>query len=116
MHALPPYAVVDIRASCRAMIDQYLPYRQTEGVVRAHATNRIPSIPDYSTINRRVNNSFTLLQQLGESVSAIKNACQIIQNYASDFVLSPPSIISWCLSNLGLKDLLSECSSIYLSP
>ena len=28
----------------------YLPYRQTEGVVRAHATNKIPSIPDYSTI------------------------------------------------------------------
>jgi Transposase DDE domain len=33
----------------------HLPYRQTEGVVRAHAANRIPSIPDYSTINRRVN-------------------------------------------------------------
>jgi Transposase DDE domain len=33
----------------------HLPYRQTEGVVRAHATNKIPSIPDYSTINRRVN-------------------------------------------------------------
>jgi hypothetical protein len=33
----------------------HLPYRQTEGVVRAHATNKIPSIPDYSTINRRIN-------------------------------------------------------------
>ena len=33
----------------------HLPYRQTEGVVRAHAANKIPSIPDYSTINRRVN-------------------------------------------------------------
>jgi hypothetical protein len=28
----------------------HLPYRQTEGVVRAHAANKIPSIPDYSTI------------------------------------------------------------------
>ena len=33
----------------------HLPYRQTEGVVRAHAANKIPSIPDYSTINRHVN-------------------------------------------------------------
>ena len=28
----------------------HLPYRQTEGVVRAHAASKIPSIPDYSTI------------------------------------------------------------------
>jgi len=28
----------------------HLPYRQTEGVVRTHAANKIPSIPDYSTI------------------------------------------------------------------
>src|SRR5919204_4206047 len=33
----------------------HLPYRQTEGVVRAHAGKQIPSIPDYSTINRRTN-------------------------------------------------------------
>jgi IS5 family transposase len=33
----------------------HLPYRQTEGVVKAHAGNRVPSIPHYSTINRRVN-------------------------------------------------------------
>ena len=33
----------------------HLPYRQTEGVVIAHAGEKAPSIPDYSTINRRVN-------------------------------------------------------------
>ena len=33
----------------------HLPYRQTEGVVRAHADDKVPSIPDYSTINRRIN-------------------------------------------------------------
>ena len=33
----------------------HLPYRQTEGVVRAHASNKVSSIPDYSTINRRIN-------------------------------------------------------------
>ncbi|MGH9925294.1 MAG: IS5 family transposase [Nitrososphaeraceae archaeon] len=34
----------------------HLPYRQAEGVVIAYASNKIPSIPNYSTINRRVNN------------------------------------------------------------
>jgi hypothetical protein len=33
----------------------HLPYRQTEGVVKAHAGSKVPSIPDYSTISRRVN-------------------------------------------------------------
>jgi hypothetical protein len=33
----------------------HLPCRQTEGIVRAHANEMVPSIPDYSTINRRVN-------------------------------------------------------------
>jgi hypothetical protein len=33
----------------------HLPYRQTEGVVRAHATNTVQSIPSYSNISRRIN-------------------------------------------------------------
>jgi hypothetical protein len=33
----------------------HLPYRQTEGIVRAHAEDKIPSIPDYITISRRIN-------------------------------------------------------------
>ena len=33
----------------------HLPYRQTEGIVRAHASNILPSIPDYSRICRRIN-------------------------------------------------------------
>ncbi|MGH3062627.1 MAG: IS5 family transposase [Gaiellaceae bacterium] len=33
----------------------HLPYRQAEGVVMAHASNKVPSIPNYSTISRRVN-------------------------------------------------------------
>ena len=33
----------------------HLPYRQTEGIVRAHAANTLPSIPDYSNISRRIN-------------------------------------------------------------
>ena len=32
----------------------HLPYRQTEGIVKGHAGIRIPSIPDFSTISRRI--------------------------------------------------------------
>ena len=33
----------------------HLPYRQTEGITQAHAKGKIPSIPNYTTINRRIN-------------------------------------------------------------
>jgi hypothetical protein len=33
----------------------HLPYRQTDGVVREHASKRLPLIPSYSNINRRIN-------------------------------------------------------------
>jgi hypothetical protein len=48
-----PNSFVQLLGYMRAYF--HLPYRQTEGVVRAHAGKEIPSIPDYSTINRRVN-------------------------------------------------------------
>jgi hypothetical protein len=32
-----------------------LPYRQTEGIAQGHADGKVPSIPDYTTINRRIN-------------------------------------------------------------
>lgn len=33
----------------------HLPYRQTEGIAKGHAKGKVPSIPDYSTISRRIN-------------------------------------------------------------
>ena len=34
----------------------HLPYRQTrEGIAQGHAKGKAPSIPDYSTISRRIN-------------------------------------------------------------
>ena len=33
----------------------HLPYRQTEGITQAHANGKVPSIPNYTTINRRIN-------------------------------------------------------------
>jgi len=31
----------------------HLPYRQTEGIAQGHAKGKVPSIPHYTTINRR---------------------------------------------------------------
>src|SRR6476646_5818896 len=33
----------------------HLPFRQTEGIAQGHAHGKVPSIPDYTTINRRIN-------------------------------------------------------------
>ena len=30
-------------------------YRQTEGIAQGHAKGKVPSIPDYTTISRRIN-------------------------------------------------------------
>jgi IS5 family transposase len=33
----------------------HLPFRQTEGIAQGHAYGKVPSIPDYTTISRRIN-------------------------------------------------------------
>ena len=33
----------------------HLPYRQTEGITQGHAKGKVSSIPDYTTISRRIN-------------------------------------------------------------
>ena len=33
----------------------HLQYRQTEGITQGHAKGKVPSIPHYTTINRRIN-------------------------------------------------------------
>jgi IS5 family transposase len=46
----------------------HLPYRQTQGVVMAHAS-KVPCIPDYSTISRRVNRlEIKINEQLGNDI------------------------------------------------
>ncbi len=49
-----PHSFVQLLGYMRAYYF-HLPYRQTEGVVRAHAKSSVPSIPDYSTLCRRIN-------------------------------------------------------------
>ena len=47
----------------------HLPYRQTQGVVIAHASNKVPSIPDYSTISRRINRlEIKINEKLGNDI------------------------------------------------
>ena len=50
-----PYAYPNLFVKLLGYMRAYfhLPYRQTEGVVKAHAGNMVPSIPHY--ISRRVN-------------------------------------------------------------
>ena len=49
------YPVSFIRLLGYMRVYFHLSYRQTEGIVRAHAANTLPSIPDYSRICRRIN-------------------------------------------------------------
>jgi IS5 family transposase len=47
----------------------HLPYRQTQGVVIAHASKEVPSIPDYSTISRRINRlEIKINEKLGNDI------------------------------------------------
>jgi Transposase DDE domain len=45
------------------------PYRQTQGVVIAHAGKKVPGIPNYSTIGRRMNRLETKInEKLGNDI------------------------------------------------
>jgi hypothetical protein len=51
----------------------HLPYRQTEGVVREHAFNTLPYIPDYSNISRRINGLDIKISLYGADKSDLHN-------------------------------------------
>ena len=47
----------------------HLPYRQTQGVVIAHASKEVPGIPHYSTISKRTNRlDITINEKLGNDI------------------------------------------------
>lgn len=55
----------------------HLPYRQTEGVVKARYSKKVPSILDYSTINRRINKlNVKINERIGNDI-----VCSLIQKY-----------------------------------
>jgi len=43
----------------------HLPYRQTEGIAQGHAHGKVPSIPHYTTINRRINRLNIKIKDIG---------------------------------------------------
>jgi hypothetical protein len=64
----------------------HLPYRHTEGVVRAHANNKVPAIPDYSTINRRINKlDIKLNNRIGNDIVIVLDSTgiKVTNRYAS---------------------------------
>ena len=47
----------------------HLPYRQTQGVVIAHASKKVPGIPDYRTISRHINKlEIKINERLGNDI------------------------------------------------
>jgi hypothetical protein len=46
----------------------YLPYRQTQGVAMAHASTKLPCIPDYSTIRRINRLEIEINKKLGNDI------------------------------------------------
>jgi Transposase DDE domain len=65
-----PYAYPDSFIQLLGYMRAYfhLPYRQTQGVVIAHAS-KVPCIPDYSTISRRINRlEIKINEKLGNDI------------------------------------------------
>jgi hypothetical protein len=62
-----PDSFIQILGYMRAYF--HLPYRQTEGVVISHASTKVPGIPHYSTISRRINRlEIKINEKLGNDI------------------------------------------------
>jgi hypothetical protein len=71
-----PNSFVQLLGYMRAYF--HLPYRQTEGVVRAYTGSKVRSIPDYSTINRRVNKlDIKINKRLGNDIVIVLDSTGI---------------------------------------
>jgi hypothetical protein len=56
----------------------HLPYRQTQGVVIAHASTKVPYIPNYSTISRRINRlEIKINEKLGNDIVIVLDSTGI---------------------------------------
>src|SRR3954451_11695051 len=51
----------------------HLPYRQTEGIAQGHAYGKVPSIPDYTTINRSINRLDIKIKDIDNKNKQIKD-------------------------------------------
>ena len=58
-----------------------LPYRQTQGMVQAYSSKRIPRVPNYSSINRRINKlDIKVNPNIGKDVVIAIDSTGIIAN------------------------------------
>jgi len=55
-----------------------LPYRQTECIAQGHANGKVPSIPDYTTINRRINRLDIQIKDTDSKNKEFKDECIVI--------------------------------------
>jgi hypothetical protein len=63
---------------CYMRIYFHFPYRQTEGVVRAHAYDKVPPIRDCSTINRRINKLYIKInERIGNDIVIVLDSTGI---------------------------------------
>jgi hypothetical protein len=61
-----PDSFIELLGYMRAYF--HLPYRQTQGVVMAHA-NKVPNTPNYSTVSRRINRlEIKINEKLGNDI------------------------------------------------
>ena len=57
----------------------HLPYRQTEeGIAQGHAKEKIPSIPHYTTINRRINRLDIKIKDTDSKNKQFEDQCIVI--------------------------------------
>jgi transposase len=57
----------------------HLPYRQTEGIAQGHAKAKVPSIPHYTTISRRINRLNINVEDTTTTTTTVKES--INDNY-----------------------------------
>ena len=57
----------------------HLPYRQTEeGITQAHAKGKVPSIPNYTTINRKINSLNIKIKEVGNKSKELEDEYIVI--------------------------------------
>ncbi len=61
----------------------HLPYRQTEGIAQGHAKGKVPSIPNYTTINRRINSLNIKIKEDGNKSKEFEDEYIVIAMYST---------------------------------
>ena len=88
----------------------HLPYRQAEGVVvRAHANDRVPSVPNYSIIINRLINKLDIKinERIGNDIVIVLDSIRIKVTNKGEWLL-PPTHKMRCEERIS-QDTCSSC-------